>query len=124
VLLVGLRGHDAVLQSLEPNAHVLLPDDVYYNTIKLARDGFGGWGLRVSCVDMTNLAQVENAISKQTRVVWIESPSNPLLRVADIAAISRLAKDAGACAPENLLRLSVGLEHADDLIEDLEGALR
>jgi cystathionine gamma-synthase len=94
----GSAATTAVLQSLESGAHVLLPDDVYYNTLKLARDGFGAWGLRVSSVDMTSLARVEKAVTKQTRVVWIESPSNPLLRVVDVAAIARLARDAGAWA--------------------------
>jgi len=92
----GSAATAAVFHSLEPGAHVLLPDDAYYNTLKLAREGFGAWGLRASSVDMTNPGQVENALTKQTRLVWIESPSNPLLRVADIAAIGRLAREAGA----------------------------
>jgi cystathionine gamma-synthase len=86
----------AVLQSLEPDAHVLLPDDAYYGTVKLARDLFGTWRLRTTPVDMSDVANVERAITKHTRVVWIESPSNPLVRVVDIAAIARVAKKAGA----------------------------
>jgi cystathionine gamma-synthase len=86
----------AVLQALEPESHIILPDDAYYGTLKLARDVFGPWKLKLSAVDMTDLRKVEAAITKQTRVVWIESPSNPLVRVVDIAAIARLAKGAGA----------------------------
>jgi cystathionine gamma-synthase len=76
--------------------HVILPDDAYYGTLKLARDVFGPWRLRLASVDMTDLAQVERAITKETRVIWVESPSNPLVRVVDIARIAQLAKNAGA----------------------------
>jgi len=86
----------AVLQSLDPDSHIVLPEDAYYGTIKLTRDIFGGWGLRFSCVDMTDLASVERALTDRTRVLWAESPSNPLVRVVDIAAVGRLAKQAGA----------------------------
>jgi cystathionine gamma-synthase len=86
----------AVFQSLEPEAHVLLPEDAYYGSIKLARDIFGPWRLRYTLVDMSDPSNVERAITTATRVVWVETPSNPLVRVVDIAAIARLARQAGA----------------------------
>lgn len=86
----------AVLQALEPDAHVILPEDAYYGTIKLAREIFDRWKLRITAVDMTSVANVERAITRQTRVVWIETPSNPLVRVVDIAALAALARQAGA----------------------------
>src|SRR5919204_2167564 len=92
----GSAATAAVLLALEPDAHVVLPEDAYYGTIKLARDIFGGWKLRFTTVDMSDIANVERAITKQTKVVWAESPSNPLVRVVDVAAIARVAKDAGA----------------------------
>lgn len=92
----GSAATSAVLQSLEPDAHVLLPDDAYYGTIKLARDLFGAWRLRTTPVDMSDAANVKRAITDRTRVVWIESPSNPLVRVVDIAAIAKVAREAGA----------------------------
>src|SRR5688500_5558166 len=58
----------AVLQALEPEAHVVLPEDAYYGTLKLARDIFGAWRLRLSAVDMTDLAAVERAMTDRTRV--------------------------------------------------------
>jgi len=94
----GSAATTAVLQSLEPNAHVVIPEDAYYGTLKLVRDIFGPWGLRFSAVDMTSVANVERAITDRTRIVWVETPSNPLVRVVDIAAIARLAKQAGAWA--------------------------
>jgi cystathionine gamma-synthase len=92
----GSAATHAVLQSLETDAHVILPADAYYGTIKLARDVFGSWKLKYSLVDMTDLKNVERAITPQTRVIWAESPSNPLVRVVDIAAIVKLARQAGA----------------------------
>jgi cystathionine gamma-synthase len=86
----------AVFQSLEPDAHVLLPEDAYYGTIKLVRDIFGPWRLKFSAVDMTDLRNVERALTDRTRVVWVETPSNPLVRVVDIAAIARVTHDAKA----------------------------
>lgn len=92
----------AIMQSLEPDAHVVLAEDAYYGTIKLVRDVFGPWRLRYTTVDMTDLGALERAITERTRVVWAESPSNPLVRVSDIAAIARLARDAGAwCVVDN-----------------------
>ena len=92
----GSAATNAVLQALEPESQVLLPDDAYYGTLKLVRDLFGPWRLQLGTADMTDLAKVKAAITKKTRVVWVESPSNPLVRVVDIAAIARLAKDVGA----------------------------
>jgi cystathionine gamma-synthase len=92
----GSSATSAVLQALQPGAHVLLPGDAYYGTIKLARDVFGRWGLKFSCVDMTDLRNVERAITPDTRLLWLESPSNPLVRIVDIAALAKLARAARA----------------------------
>lgn len=91
----GSSATSAVLQSLEPDAHILLPEDSYYGTIKIARDIFGPWRLKYTPVDMTSVANVERAVTKATRLIWIETPSNPLVRVVDIAAIARIARQAG-----------------------------
>ena len=91
-----------LLHALGPLAHVIVPDDAYYGTIKLARDIFGPWGLDVSIVDMTDLDAVERAVQSNTRLIWVETPSNPLLRVADIAGIVDIAHRADAiCAVDN-----------------------
>ena len=98
----GSAATAAVLHALEPDAHLILPADAYYGTIKLARDVFGPWRLKYSTVDMSNLANVERAITRQTRVIWAESPSNPLVRIVDIAGIAKLARQAGAwCVVDN-----------------------
>lgn len=92
----GSAATNAIMQSLEPDDHVVLPDDAYYGSIKLVRELFGRWRLTYTLVDMTDIANVERAITKRTRVVWAETPSNPLVRVMDITAIARVAKQAGA----------------------------
>jgi cystathionine gamma-synthase len=85
-----------MIQALGPGSHLIAPDDAYFGTTKLMRDVFGPWGVEVTLVNSTDLKGVEQAVRKNTRAIWIETPSNPLLRVADIAAISKLARAAGA----------------------------
>ena len=93
----------AVFQALAPGAHVIAPDDTYYGTKGLLRDQFGRWGLEASFVDMTNLDAIEQAVRPGvTRVVWVETPSNPLVRVADIKGAAEIAHGAGAmCVCDN-----------------------
>jgi cystathionine gamma-synthase len=91
-----------LIQAMGPGAHVILPDDAYFGTLKLARDIFGPWGLAVSTVDMSDLGAVAAAMRPNTKLLWVETPSNPLLRVVDIAAITKIAHDGGAiCAVDN-----------------------
>lgn len=85
-----------LVQSIGPKAHVIAPDDAYFGTLKLVRDIFGPWGVELSTVDMTNLDAVAGAVRPNTRLIWAETPSNPLLRVCDIAALAEIAKKAGA----------------------------
>ncbi|HEX5814610.1 MAG TPA: PLP-dependent transferase [Methylomirabilota bacterium] len=86
----------AVFQALAPGDHVVAPTDAYFGTGKLLREVFGPWGLQTTFVDMTDLAAVERAVRAGTRLVWAESPSNPLWKVSDLAAIGAIARAAGA----------------------------
>jgi cystathionine gamma-synthase len=85
----------AVFQSLAPGDHVVA-QDAYFGTGKLLRDVFAGWGLESTFVDMTDLPAVEAAVRPTTKLVWAESPSNPLWKVADLARLGAIAKTAGA----------------------------
>lgn len=85
-----------MIQALGPDSHVIAPDDAYFGTTKLMRDIFGPWGVEVTLVNSTDLGAVEKAVRKNTRAIWIETPSNPLLRIADIQAIAKIARTAGA----------------------------
>jgi cystathionine gamma-synthase len=86
----------AVFQSLAPGDHVLAPHDAYFGTLRQLREIFGGWGLETSVVDMTDLDAVENAIRPTTKIIWAETPSNPLVNIVDIARVAELAHAAGA----------------------------
>lgn len=98
----GSAATAAVLQSLEPGAHVIVPDDAYFGTVKLMRDIFGPWKLEVSVVDMTEPRCVEGALKPSTKLIWVETPSNPLLRVVDIARLATIAHSRSAlCVVDN-----------------------
>ena len=98
----GLAASSAILQALAPGDHVVAPMDVYHGMTKLLREVYMPWGLEVSFVDMTKLDEVKQAITPKTRLVWTETPSNPLLKITDIAAVAEVAHGAGAlCACDN-----------------------
>ncbi|MBM3943922.1 MAG: aminotransferase class V-fold PLP-dependent enzyme [SAR202 cluster bacterium] len=98
----GTAAAMSVLQALSPGDHVVAPQDVYTGTTRLLKEVLAPWGLRVSFVDMTDLAQVKKAVTSNTKLVWVETPSNPLLKVTDIAAVAKAAHAAGAlCVCDN-----------------------
>lgn len=88
----GLAAEDALLRLLRPGAHVLLPDDAYGGTVRLALQIHGPAGLVVDTVDLSDLDAVAAAWRPSTRMVWIETPTNPLLRIVDIAAVVGIAR--------------------------------
>ncbi|CAN5783101.1 cystathionine gamma-synthase [soil metagenome] len=98
----GMAATMSLFQALAPGDHVIGPDDVYFGTGRLAQELFGGWGIDYTVADMTDLDQVRQAIRATTKMIWVETPSNPLLKITDIAAISRLAHQAAAiCVVDN-----------------------
>ena len=88
----------AVCLSLAPGDHVVAPTDAYHGTLRLLRQTFAAWKLETTFVDMTDLGAVKRAMRPGTKLVWIETPSNPLWKVVDVAAVVALAHEAGACA--------------------------
>ena len=88
----GIAAANAVFQALEPGNHILLPDDVYHGVRKLANEFFAGWGLQISQVDTSDLNEVEQAVQSNTRLIWLETPSNPLLKISDIEGVVRIAR--------------------------------
>jgi cystathionine gamma-synthase len=92
----GMAATTAVFQSLQAGDHVVAPNDAYYGTAKALREVFGRWGLSCSFVDMTDPRAVEAAVTPRTRLVWVETPSNPTLAVTDIAAVAAIGRAAGA----------------------------
>ncbi len=88
----GMAAIDAVLRLLAPGDHVLAGNDVYGGTFRLFERVLRPYGLDFSYVDTTNLDQVKAALLPNTRIVWLETPSNPLLSVSDISSIVKIAK--------------------------------
>jgi cystathionine gamma-synthase len=92
----GLAAETTLLLTLKPGDHVLLSDDVYGGTYRLLTRVLGPWQLTFDTVDMTDLEAVRAAVRDETRLVWVETPTNPFLKVVDIAAVAGLAHEAGA----------------------------
>ena len=92
----GMSAIDAVLRLLNPGDHVLIGNDVYGGTYRLLSQVHARAGLRFDAVSFEDPADVAGALQPTTRMVWVESPSNPMLRIADIAALAELAHAHGA----------------------------
>jgi cystathionine gamma-synthase len=93
----GLAAEDALLRSiLTPGDHVLMGNDVYGGTHRLVNRVHVPWGVGLDTVEMGELDAVRAALRENTRVVWLETPSNPLMKITDIAAVAELAHAAGA----------------------------
>ncbi|AFZ14658.1 Cystathionine gamma-lyase [Crinalium epipsammum PCC 9333] len=99
----------SVFQALQPGNHIIAPNDAYSGTSLLLREIVAPWGLEVSFVDLTNLSQVQEAIKANTKLIWVETPSNPLLKVTDIVKISAIAHQANAlCVCDNTWATPIG----------------
>ena len=92
----GLGAQATLLLSLRPGDHVLLGDDVYGGTYRLLANVLDRWGLASSTVDLSDVEAVSGALRAETKLVWIETPSNPMLKIVDIEAVAALAHLAEA----------------------------
>ena len=98
----GMAAIAAIFQSLAAGDHILFPDDAYFGAGRLLRELMAPWGLTYSVVNMADLDAVRAAVRPETRLIWVETPSNPLLKITDIAAVAEIAHAAGAhCAVDN-----------------------
>jgi cystathionine gamma-synthase len=92
----GMAAVNAIIQGLEPGDHIIAPDDVYYGMRKVIGEVFGKWRLEVTYLNMSDLNAVEAAVRPNTRLVWVETPSNPLLKITDLQAVAAVARRANA----------------------------
>ncbi|WP_314411044.1 cystathionine gamma-synthase [Streptomyces sp. DSM 40484] len=93
----GLAAEDCLLRTLlSPGDHVVIPNDAYGGTFRLFAKVVSRWGVEWSVADTSDPAAVRAAITPATKAVWVETPSNPLLGITDIAALSHVAREAGA----------------------------
>jgi cystathionine gamma-synthase len=91
-----MAAETTLLLTLRPGDHVLLADDVYGGTYRLLSRVLAPWGLAFETCDLTDPSAVRGAIRDDTRFVWIETPSNPLLKIVDIEAVAEIAHERGA----------------------------
>src|SRR4051812_19588457 len=93
----GMAATDCALRAmLRPGDHVVIPNDAYGGTFRLIDKVFTQWGLSYTAVPQSDVDAVRAAITDATKLVWVETPTNPLLSIADIAAIAELAHDGGS----------------------------
>ncbi|KAG4080604.1 hypothetical protein HA402_004130 [Bradysia odoriphaga] len=93
----GLAAEDALLRGiLKPGDHVLLGNDVYGGTYRLLTRVLGPWGIDTTTVELSDADALRAAIRPATKIVWVETPSNPLLKIVDIAALAEIAHAADA----------------------------
>ncbi len=88
----GLAAATAVFQSLKTGDHIILPDDTYFSIRSILDTMFSAFGLSYTLVDMHNLNNLQQAIQPNTKLIWMETPSNPLIKVTDITAVVAIAK--------------------------------
>jgi cystathionine gamma-synthase len=92
----GMAAEDAILRLLAPGDHLLIPNDAYGGTYRLVARVYQPAGFEFTAVDMTEVSECTAAWRDETKLVWIETPTNPLLRVIDIEAVAALAHERGA----------------------------
>jgi cystathionine gamma-synthase len=114
----GMAAISSIFQSLESGAHVLVPDDVYFGTRKLMWEFAEKWSLEADFIDMTDLDMVRSSLKENTKLIWLETPSNPRLLITDVVEVSNLAKEHGVIVavdntwptPYNMRPLELGAD--------------
>ncbi|MGI8310110.1 cystathionine gamma-synthase [Saccharopolyspora hattusasensis] len=92
----GMAATDAVLRAtLRPGDHLVIPDDAYGGTFRLVDKVLTDWGIEYTPAPVSDVDAVRAAIRPNTKVIWVETPTNPLLNVGDIAALAQASRDAG-----------------------------
>lgn len=116
----GMSAITALMHLFEPGDHIITGNDIYGGTFRLFYKEFTRMGLNFSFVPMGDLKAVQSAILPETKAVWIETPSNPLLNIVDIAAVTEIAKSAGLISIADNTFLSPYLqrpmEHGVDIV--------
>ncbi len=92
----GLAAIDCVVKMLNPGDEVISTNDLYGGTYRLFTTIFAKYGIQFHFVDMSDASNIENYITANTKLIWVETPTNPMMNIVDIAAVSQIAKKAGA----------------------------
>jgi len=115
----GMAAIMSTFQALSPGDQVLVADDAYYGTGQLLKTHFIPWGLQVRFVDMTDPSKVQEVLRPETKLIWMETPSNPLLKITDISRISEIAHQVGAWAVVDGTWTTPAIQRPLDLGADL-----
>jgi len=115
----GLAAMDAVLKLLEPGDEIISTNDLYGGSYRLMQQVFAPFGIKSHFVDMQNPKNVEKKINKKTKLIWIETPTNPMLNVVDIKTISKIAKSKGVMVCADNTFASPYLQNPLDLGADI-----
>ena len=92
----GVAATDAVIKLLSPGDQVIAPNDMYGGTYRLFTKIFAKFGIEFTYIDTAVISNIEAAITPKTKLIWVETPTNPLMNITDIAATASIAKKAGA----------------------------
>ena len=116
----GMSAITAAMHLFQPGDHIIAGHDIYGGTYRLFADVYAKWGFKFSFVNMGDPENVRKAITPATKGIWIETPSNPLLNLVDLAAVSKIARDAGLITLADNTFLSPYLqrpfEHGVDIV--------
>jgi len=115
----GMAAIDTLLRLFEPGAHIISGDDVYGGTFRLFDEVISAYGIEFSYVDTTDAAQISEAIQENTRLIWLETPTNPLLRLSDLEAIASIARQAGTLLAVDNTFASPALQLPLSLVADI-----
>jgi cystathionine beta-lyase/cystathionine gamma-synthase len=115
----GVAATDAVLKLLKPGDEVICSNDLYGGSYRLFTKVFEKFGIRFHFIDTTDPAKVEAAVNPQTKLLWVETPTNPLMNISDISAMSVIAKKAGALLCVDNTFASPALQNPLDLGADI-----
>jgi cystathionine gamma-synthase len=98
----GLGATTTLLLTLQPGDHVVLGDDVYGGTYRLLARVMNGWGVEFDTVDLASEDALRSALRNRTRIVWLETPTNPLMKIVDVERVAAISREAGAmCVVDN-----------------------
>ncbi|MBK6933265.1 MAG: cystathionine gamma-synthase [Saprospirales bacterium] len=115
----GLAAQDAVIKLLRPGDEVLSVNDLYGGSYRQMVRVYGPWGLKSRYIDMADATSVEAAIRPETRMLWIETPTNPMLNIVDIAAVCAIAREKGILTVVDNTFASPYLQNPLDLGADI-----
>ena len=115
----GLAAMDALLKSFKPGDEIISSNDLYGGSYRLFTKVFADWGLKFHFVEMDDLSNVESLINENTKMIWVETPTNPMLNIIDLKAIAKIGRNYGILTAVDNTFASPYLQNPLDLGADL-----